>query len=142
MIVVVGVLVGEFAIFSQSRSGRSTSDWWTPQSPASIGANAGSGDHRHGTDCVRRSSTEWYLVGDPLLMALAYTTGAIGSAGLVAFNATFATPVTGVLFTNDPGDLRSSASSDWWCSSAQPFRPQTRSLPGDTNVRRTGVWST
>ncbi len=49
----------------------------------------------------------WWIV--PLLMVLAYTTGAIGSAGLIAFNTTFMALVTGVLFTNDPGDWQAAA---------------------------------
>ena len=49
----------------------------------------------------------WLIV--PLLMVLAYATGAIGSAGLIAFNTTFMALVTGVLFTNDPGDWQASA---------------------------------
>ncbi len=43
----------------------------------------------------------WWVVA--LLMALAYLTGAIGSAGVIAFNTTFMALVTGVLFTNTPG---------------------------------------
>lgn len=49
----------------------------------------------------------WWAV--PMLMLLAYATGAIGSAGLLAFNSTFMALVTGVLFTNDPGDWRHAA---------------------------------
>ena len=49
----------------------------------------------------------WWAV--PMLMVLAYATGAIGSAGLLAFNSTFMALVTGVLFTNDPGDWRHAA---------------------------------
>lgn len=43
----------------------------------------------------------WWVVA--LLMVLAYLSGAIGSAGIVAFNTTFMALVTAVLFTNDPG---------------------------------------
>ena len=43
----------------------------------------------------------WWAV--PVLMVLAYVSGAIGSSGLVAFNMTFMALVTAVLFTNDPG---------------------------------------
>ncbi|HAM22424.1 MAG TPA: hypothetical protein DCQ04_09130 [Actinobacteria bacterium] len=45
----------------------------------------------------------------PMLMVLAYITGAIGSAGLLAFNSTFMALVTGVIFTNDPGNWRNAA---------------------------------
>lgn len=49
----------------------------------------------------------WWAV--PMLMVLAYLTGAIGSMGIVAFNATFMALVTGVLFTNDPGSWQNAA---------------------------------
>lgn len=49
----------------------------------------------------------WWAV--PMLMVLAYLTGAIGSMGVVAFNTTFMSLVTAVLFTNDPGSWQNAA---------------------------------
>ena len=110
VIVGVGAAIGEFATASTIAGGCAEPRPVDAAVPAARTCPDVRRDLRHhGTDRVHFSRGCRIVVGRSHVDGPRLCDGAIGSAGLLAFNSTFMALVTGVLFTNDPGDWRHAA---------------------------------